>query len=246
MTPPRTPDEFASYYRRPEIASAYDEQRSRSLKHSIVRQLEKRLFQAGISPSGTALEVGIGTGEIAELVCASVPLLGIDTSAEMLSRAKSRLPADRVRLLEMSMFDLSSLTERFTTIYSSRVFLHLHRDDLRRMLALCADRLESGGTLIFDLQRPNVAKAVLDRFESSKVHNFRYTRSEVEAVIRDEPRLRVREICAFEHMALLGAAALLPNWTPLKPLAALLVGADRALAHAPLTANRWGVTCERI
>ena len=246
MSRPTSKDEFESYYRRDEIASRYDEQRSRSLKHKIVRAIEKDFFCGHLPAAGTVLEIGVGTGEIASAVCQTRPMVGIDTSPAMLHHAAERLAHAPVRLIELSMFELDSLNEHFSMVYTSRVFLHLAPSDLAKMLTLCANRLEPGGVLLFDLQRPNLFKAVLDRLEPTKMFNFRYSRDAIDRVISDEPRLKVLKVVALEHMLLLAAAALLPNTPRLGRLAEQLLRIDAGCAAIPWSANRWGVICERI
>ncbi len=244
MSRPKSSEEFASYYQRGDIAAAYDRDRARTLKHQVVRALERNFFCARVPAHGTVLELGVGTGEIAAAVAARNPLVGIDSSAAMLAKARERLP--EARLEELSMFDIEQLGERFAMIYTSRVFLHLDTDDLVSMLTRCADQLTPGGVLAFDLQRPNPAKWLLDRLEPQKMFNFRYSRTDIEAAVAKEPRLRLREVVALEHMALLGFAALLPPLGKTSAVARVLLRADQQLAAVACSANRWGVVCERI
>ena len=56
---------------------------------------------AGYLPAGDALEIGVGTGIVAEALLREAPqvrtLVGVDISAEMLKRARQRLPGSVLR-----------------------------------------------------------------------------------------------------------------------------------------------------
>lgn len=244
MSRPKSADEFARHYQRGDIVATYDRDRSRTLKHQVVRALEREFFCERVPTGGTVLELGVGTGEIAAAVSARGPMVGIDTSAAMLEFARARVPDARLR--ELSMFEIDQLGEQFAMIYTSRVFLHLDPNDLGVMLTRCAAQLAPGGVLVFDLQRPNPTKWLLDRLEPQKMFNFRYTRRAILKAISQVPSLRLKELVALEHMALLGFAALLPPLAAESGFARWLVTADRRLASLDFSANRWGVVCERI
>ena len=144
------------------------------------------------------------------------------------------------------MFDIDTLEEQFAMIYTSRVFLHLDKGDLITMLSRCAGPLQSGGLLVFDLQRPNPTKWILDRVQPQKMFNYRYSREDIADAVAREPRLRVKTVVALEHMALLGLAALIPAPRKGSALVRFLVRSDQRLASIAFSANRWGVVCERI
>ena len=87
------------------------------------------------------LELGVGTGETARRVLELHPrarLTGIDSSAEMLARARGLLPAERVELLAVSRLEDSLPAGPFDLVVSALVVHHLDgsgKTDLFRRVA---------------------------------------------------------------------------------------------------------------
>jgi tRNA (cmo5U34)-methyltransferase len=99
---------------------------------------------------GRVLELGIGTGETARRVLERHPgatLLGVDSSAEMLERARSVLPADRVELRLARLED--PMPEGLFDVVVSALAVH-HLDDPSKadLFARARDVLAPGGRLV--------------------------------------------------------------------------------------------------
>jgi SAM-dependent methyltransferase len=109
--------------------------------------------------NGPILEIGCGTGRVLRaLTELGLPLTGVDNSAEMLRRARSRLPGgvnlvlDDVRCLTPAQLPDAPYWMAFSAINS---WLHLpdaeaHLDALRALRAVVV----SGGLLLLDLMVP--------------------------------------------------------------------------------------------
>ncbi|MGC8878007.1 MAG: class I SAM-dependent methyltransferase [Anaerolineae bacterium] len=111
---------------------------------------------------GTILELGCGTGRLLlPLARAGHRIVGLDSSAEMLARARERLRAAGLTgCVTLAQGDLRhfDLGERFAlAILSANTFMHCH--DTQEQLAClgCIHRhLHSGGRLVVDLTHPDV------------------------------------------------------------------------------------------
>jgi SAM-dependent methyltransferase len=113
------------------------------------------------------LEIGVGSGRVAvPTALAGVPVVGVDTSEEMLALARRRAAPHglALTLVRADMRDLPELgTFRLVTV-PFRAFLHLRDDDERlAVLRALRDRIDPGGTLAFDVFHP-------DRLDIAETH----------------------------------------------------------------------------
>lgn len=107
------------------------------------------------------LDVGCGTGRVAfDLAAEGLQVVGVDTSAPMLERARARgaeEPANsaRIRWLEADITTLA-LEERFgLAIFAYNGFMHLLEQPVQQTaLAHIAAHLRPGGALAIDLPNP--------------------------------------------------------------------------------------------
>ena len=147
------------------------------------------------------LEIGVGSGRVAvPTALAGVPVVGVDTSAEMLELARRRAaPHDlELTLVHADMRDLPDLGTFPLVTVPFRAFLHL-RDDGERLAVLRAlhDRLDPGGTLAFDVFHP-------DRVDITETHGrwierepgSRSARSGTRPTRRLELVVRADDVCA--------------------------------------------------
>jgi SAM-dependent methyltransferase len=109
---------------------------------------------------GPVVELGIGTGRIAIPIAQSgIPVVGIDSSREMLAACNRRAEAEGVaELIELRLGDLRSPTINEQVpllICPFRSYLHL-LDDGERVEALTAAHaaLSANGRLVFDVFEP--------------------------------------------------------------------------------------------
>lgn len=112
------------------------------------------------------LELGCGTGRVSIAMAErGAEVLGVDTMAPMLERAKERLAKAKPAVRERVRFakgDLRKLRrkERFDLVVSPfNVFNHLYeREDVERALATVAAHLKPKGRFVFDVRVPQVVE----------------------------------------------------------------------------------------
>jgi len=109
---------------------------------------------------GDVLELACGTGQLTVPVAsAGLPIVGIDTSAPMLNRAKERAAAAKVTVEylpgDMRSFDLG---RRFGLIFIARnSLLHLHStEEILAAFAMVRRHLAPEGIFAFDIFNPSV------------------------------------------------------------------------------------------
>lgn len=137
------------------IASLYDRWNT-----SVVEDIGFYTEEA-VRSGGPVLELGVGTGRIAlPIVRAGIPVIGVDSSAQMLERCRERAREAAVtELLELRLGDLRDppVAEKVPLVISPfRAFLHL-LDNEERLLTLTRIRalLGPGGRFIFDVFSPS-------------------------------------------------------------------------------------------
>jgi SAM-dependent methyltransferase len=138
-----------------DIAGIYDPW-SRSVTEDVGFYVEHAL-----ASGGPVVELAVGTGRIAvPIVEAGIPVIGVDTSAEMLAVAQAAAAAAGVaQLLDLRLGDLAAppVTERVPlTICPFRSLLHM-QSEAEKLKALRAARslLEPSGRFVFDVFAPN-------------------------------------------------------------------------------------------
>lgn len=103
----------------------------------------------------SVLEIGVGTGRLAQKVCGSCKsFCGIDLSEKTISRAKENLS----RFMDISDISLvcddfliCNFNSRFDIIYSSLTFMHI--EDKQSAVEKTASLLNPGGRLIISLAK---------------------------------------------------------------------------------------------
>ncbi|WP_209348495.1 metalloregulator ArsR/SmtB family transcription factor [Pontixanthobacter sp. CEM42] len=117
----------ASYFAR--HADEWDELRQ---LHSPDQQVEERLFQAlGEEPLGQLLDIGTGSGRMAELFAPQADhIVALDKSLDMLRVARAKLqnlPSDGIELVQGDFVALPFQAHRFDTVLLHQV-LHFAQD----------------------------------------------------------------------------------------------------------------------
>ncbi len=139
-------------------------------RHSSA-QAEWALELAGkleLRPGEQVLDIGCGDGKVTAALAARVPgggALGLDSSPEMVERARRSYPAQRHPNLRFQLGDALQLgfVERFDAAFSNAA-LHWVRDHLR-VLRGVARALKPGGRLLFQMGGRGNAQAILDLLE---------------------------------------------------------------------------------
>jgi L-threonylcarbamoyladenylate synthase len=116
----------------------------------VYGQLQEQLELASGDVVRRILELGTGTGETARRLLARHPdatLVGVDESDEMLSVARSRLPADRAELVVARLED--ELPDgRFDLVASALTVHHLAPAEKRRLFRRVREALSPGGRFV--------------------------------------------------------------------------------------------------
>lgn len=139
--------------------AAYCAAWDQSAQHSHTRraeQLTQLLSILAASKARRILDLGIGSGLVAEAILARLPdarVLGVDGSAPMLALARQRLSGvdARVQLLEMP-FDAITQEHlaplRIDAVVSVLALHHVEDDEKRRLFSLVRNVLPVGGMLL--------------------------------------------------------------------------------------------------
>jgi SAM-dependent methyltransferase len=109
------------------------------------------LWSAAQTPVRRVLDVCCGTGLLAEqLVARGYEVVGVDSSAEMLDRARQRL-GDEATLLRQTLPDLAVDGPFDAAVSTFDGLNYLTPTELRLTLAAVARTLRAGGWVVFDL-----------------------------------------------------------------------------------------------
>ena len=117
------------------------------------------ICEMDLNKSKTVLEIGVGTGRLAERVapfCAR--LYGIDVSPKTVERARENLKKHGNVSLILGDFMTSPFSERFDVIYSSLTFMHIK--DKRGAIKKAADILNENGLFVLSTEKEQ--RSVLD------------------------------------------------------------------------------------
>lgn len=110
-----------------------------------------KLLKGKLQKGDRILDLGCGTGHLAEaLVSRGFVVVGIDGSAEMLSRAKKKVPEGEFVLADARNFTILS---RFSAVFSTFDCINhiMNREDLILVFRNVFDSLEKDGYFLFDL-----------------------------------------------------------------------------------------------
>jgi ArsR family transcriptional regulator len=211
----------AAYFAR--YAAQWDEIRS---LHSSDGPVEVALQNAlGAGPLGALLDVGTGTGRIAELLAPrAASVTGLDNSPEMLRLARARLqglPADRLDLVQGDFAALPFAAASFDTLVFHQVLHYAQAPE--RVLAEAARVTRGGGTI-----------AVVD-FAAHDREELRSQHAHARLGFSDEQMLAL--------LAGAGFAAEPPLALPGKPLTVKIWTGKRS--DAPVAASRIPAASER-
>jgi ArsR family transcriptional regulator len=208
-------------------AGEWDELRA---LHSPDAEVEAQLLAAlGEAPLGTLLDIGTGTGRMAELFAPhAARIVALDKSLEMLRVARAKLqhlPASQIELVQGDFVDLPFAAAGFDTVILHQV-LHFATDPAR-VLAEAARVLRSGGRI-----------AIVD-FASHDREELRTRHQHVRLGFSDRQMaalLRAAGFSAPAPIALAGASLVVKIWVARRrpgAAAAAAAAATPALEPAP-------------
>lgn len=174
-------DESAANYF---AAHAQDWDQLRSL-HSPDQQVEERLLAAlGDAPLGNVLDIGTGTGRMAELFAPrAVSIVALDKSLDMLRVARAKLqhlPAGGVELVQGDFANLPFAAHRFDTVLLHQV-LHFAQDPAAA-LAEAARVTRPGGRIAIIDFASHGREDLRDRYAHARLG---FTEETMAALLRD-------------------------------------------------------------
>ncbi len=133
------------FYARPDIASAYEEQRFGGASGAWVSAREMELVLRLLPTFRRALDLGCGTGRLSRALGARGAVVGIDTSAAMLAAARGGNPAPWV---QGDAFRLPFADASFDAVVALRLVFHFR--ELGALLGEARRIVRRGGVIVFD------------------------------------------------------------------------------------------------
>ena len=123
-------------------------------------------FLGALAGSGTALELGIGTGRLAlPLAARGVEVHGVDSSAAMVDRLRSKPGGERIHVVMGDFADVGSLVDRaydLVFVAFNTLFELGSQDAQVRCFDGVASRLADGGAFVVEAFAPDPARADQD------------------------------------------------------------------------------------
>lgn len=173
------------------IARFYD------LSHDRLTDDIPFLLAVATEVGGPVLELGCGSGRLlVPLARAGFTVTGVDSSSEMLARARLRLDGEpddvqaRIELLQADMKRLPAAGEAAygLIVFGYNTFMHLNEAEAGALLPRLRPALRPGGLLLVDVENPTTLARAADDPDF-----------ELEETLRDE-RLRetIRQYTAYE------------------------------------------------
>jgi ubiquinone/menaquinone biosynthesis C-methylase UbiE len=139
-----------------QTAADWDDSAPQLATRAEQQEILLAIMAASSVDGGTVLDLGVGSGLVAEAVLETFPradLVGVDLSEPMLELARGRLErfGSRVRLLQHDLARLDELALRqaaFRAVFSIQTLHHLSDSEKAAVLAHIANLLEPGGVVV--------------------------------------------------------------------------------------------------
>lgn len=129
-----------------ETADAWDDVRSRGLSPPEIAHLDA--FAEALRPGAAILDIGCGGGApvAARFISRGFAVTGVDSSPNLIARARERLPRAEWRVADMRGL---ALGRRFDAVLAWHSLFHLAADDQRAMFPIFAAHAAPGALLMF-------------------------------------------------------------------------------------------------
>lgn len=153
----------------------------------------EKIFKINKIKPTLMLDLGCGTGNVCvEMSKRGYDMIGIDSSADMLSCAKEKSHGSDILYLNQDMtdFELYGTVDVIVCLMDSINYL-LYIKDIKKVLKLVKNYLNPGGLFIFDINTPY-------KFESVFKDNVFYDVSEEITYIWQNHYDRKKRICEFD------------------------------------------------
>jgi SAM-dependent methyltransferase len=157
-----------TFYRRPLVVAAYDQQRFGGASGAWVNERELTSILQLLPASGRILDLGCGTGRLSQrLVSRNYDVVLLDASDTMLARA---VPAVGAPAVLADAFALPFAASSFDGVAGLRIAFHFA--NLAELVASVGSVLRPGGRFVFDTYRwsPRAIVALATKQWGGKVH----------------------------------------------------------------------------
>lgn len=137
------------------FASAYDVLNTEIDYEQMAQRICAQLDASGIPNGSLVLDLGCGTGTLTRLLWMhGYDMIGVDSSAEMLARAREN-SSGGILYLEQDITDFELYGTVSAIVSTTDTLNHItEEDDLRRVFSLAHNYLDPGGVFMFDLNSP--------------------------------------------------------------------------------------------
>jgi ubiquinone/menaquinone biosynthesis C-methylase UbiE len=130
-------------------AEIYDLLYAQRIDYAVNAERIRRIVEQRSPSAQTLLEAACGTGAYLERFAERFDVTGIDSSPQMLDRARARLPGRRLVEADMSDFDLGETFDVVVCLFSSVAYLQT-LEALRATFRCFARHLSPGGVVIVE------------------------------------------------------------------------------------------------
>lgn len=146
--------QYADEFNHDDQALEYDEHvrdESNPIRAGYSRLLDWTAAEANVGATSSVLELGAGTGNLAQRIVRCRRMVCVDISAGMLRVARDKLAAfEHIEYVQSELLEYANHSgERFDAIVSTYAIHHLTDEEKSVLFRAVADRLELGGTAVF-------------------------------------------------------------------------------------------------
>ena len=137
---------YSGYFEDPRKAADYDERYERDTFDRLVWEAQiphVRRIAASLAGRGMALDFATGTGRVASVLQDILPVIGVDSSAAMLARARERAPRAAFVQGDVTRGGIFDPKARFCLITAFRFMLNSEPETRQRALLALAGLLQT-------------------------------------------------------------------------------------------------------
>jgi ubiquinone/menaquinone biosynthesis C-methylase UbiE len=150
------PKDLRTYYRDETVVSEYLDRRTTQPFNGFLHASQVRFLNRALRQRTPAriLELAPGPARLTAELDVTVPIVALDTSAQMLAVARARLRARNrpVALLQGDAFRLPFADGRFDFVYTTKLIRHFQLDDRMRLYQEIRRVLGREGAFVMDAQ----------------------------------------------------------------------------------------------
>lgn len=146
---------MANYYDNEIFFNGYMNIRSQEMNYNNCIEEPLMLNLIGNTENKDIIDIGCGSGELSSILAKTAnSVLGIDISQKMLNIAREKNINSNTRYQELSMENISSLSEKFDIAVSSLAFHYV--ENFEKLILDISKLLRKRGSLIFSQEHPMV------------------------------------------------------------------------------------------